>query len=75
MMLTHQGLTMNGEDVPVEAPTSVGMRNQVEEFAVCCLEGKTPDASGPSVRHTMAVIEAAKQSAERNAPVRVSEFE
>jgi hypothetical protein len=27
------------------------------------------------VRHTMAVIEAAKQSAERNATVQVSEFD
>ena len=75
MMFTHRGLTVNGEDIPIESPTGNGMRNQVDEFAACCLEGRTPDASGRSVRHTMAVIEAAKQSAERNAPVSVSEFD
>ena len=75
MTFTHRGLTVNGEEVPIKAPTGVGMRNQVAEFATCCLEGGTPDANGRSVRHTMAAIEAAKQSAERNAPVQVAEFD
>ena len=51
------------------------MVNQIQEFASCCLEDKVPDAESRSVRHTMAIIEAAKQSAERNQPVLVSEFD
>ena len=74
MTFTHQRLLLNGEEVEVDGAGS-GMGNQVREFADCCLEGKTPDASGRSVRHTMAVIEAAKQSAERNEAVPVSEFD
>jgi len=75
MMMTNQKLVMNGEEVPVEGSTGDGMPNQIREFATCCLEGGTPDASGRSVRHTMAVIEAAKQSAERKETMQVSEFE
>ena len=74
MTFTHRKLTLNGEEVPLDEPRE-GMRNQIHEFATCCLEGKTPDANGRSVRHTMAVIEAAKQSAERGAVVMVSEFD
>jgi predicted dehydrogenase len=66
-------LTLDGE--PVEIGEGDGMANQIQEFATCCLEGNVPDASGRSVRHTMAVIEAAKQSAERNEAVLVSEFD
>ena len=75
MMLTNQKLTVNGEEVAVEGSTSDGMPNQIGEFATCCLEGREPDSSGRSVRHTMAAIEAAKQSAERMEPVQVAEFE
>lgn len=74
MMFTHGRLSLNGEEVVIDDASS-GMGNQIREFADCCLEGGTPDASGRSVRHTMAVIEAAKQSAERNEAVLVSEFE
>ncbi len=74
MMFNHQRLLLNGQEVEIGSPGD-GMRNQIREFADCCLESKTPDASGRSVRHTMAVIEAAKQSAERNEAVLVSEFE
>ena len=73
--LTNRKLVLNGEDLPLKETAQVGMPNQIREFATCCLEGKTPDANGRSVRHTMAVIEAAKQSAERNEPVQVSEFD
>ena len=75
MMLTGQKLVVNGKEVPVEGTSGDGMRNQIREFTECCLKGREPDASGKSVRHTMAVIEAAKQSAERNEPVQLSEFE
>jgi len=75
MMLTNQNLFLNGKEVTVEGTPGEGMRNQIREFATCCLEGYEPDASGRSVRHTMAVIEAAKQSAERNEPVQIAEFE
>jgi predicted dehydrogenase len=51
------------------------MQNQIREFAECCLENRQPDANGRSVRHTMAIIEAAKQSAERNEIVQMAEFE
>ena len=71
---TNEKLILNEEEILVEG-TGNAMRNQIEEFAVCCMEGREPDASGRSVRHTMAVIEASKQSAERNEPVEVSEFE
>ncbi len=74
MMLAGQKLIVNGKEVPVEGTSGEGMPNQIREFAACCLEGREPDASGRSVRHTMAVIEAAKQSAERNEPVQVSEM-
>ena len=75
MMLSGQKLIMNGGEVPNIGSSGDGMRNQIREFAECCLEGREPDASGRSVRHTMAVIEAAKQSAERDEPVNVAEFE
>ena len=74
IMVTNQTLVLNGEEVELEETSGAGMPNQLGEFATCCLEGGTPDASGRSVRHTMAVIEAAKQSAERNEAVEVAEF-
>jgi len=75
MMLAGQKLMLNGKEVQIEGSSGEGMKNQIREFAECCLEGREPDASGRSVRHTMAVIEAAKQSAERNETVQVSEFD
>ena len=51
------------------------MREQVREFADCCLTGREPDASGRSVRHTVAVIEGARLSAERGEPVKVAELD
>ncbi len=67
--LTHSKLLLNGEEVVLEDMTGSGMRNQISEFAACCLERRTPDASGRSVRHTMAVIEAVQESALRSEPV------
>lgn len=75
MFLSGDRLMMNGQDVQVDGSSAEGMKLQIHEFAQCCLEGRQPDANGRSVRHTMAVIEAAKQSAERNEPVLVAEFE
>lgn len=72
MVLSGQKLIMNGAEVAVEGSSGDGMKTQIREFAECCLEGREPDASGRSVRHTMAVIEAAKQSAERDEPVLVA---
>ena len=75
IMSTNQKLILNGEEVLVEGSASEGMKEQIKEFANCCLTNQKPDANGRSVRHTMAVIEAAKYSAERKEPVQVSEFE
>ena len=75
LVMSGGKLLLNGKEAPVEGTSGEGMLNQVREFAECCLEGCEPDASGRSVRHSMAVIEAAKQSAERNEIVRVSEFD
>lgn len=75
MMLSGDKLTVNGQEASVEGSSREGMPNQIREFADCCLENREPDASGHSVRHSMAVIEAAKLSAERNAPVQMSELE
>lgn len=75
MMLTGDKLTVNGQEVSVEGSSREGMSSQIREFATCCLEGGEPDASGHSVRHSMAVIEAAKVSAERNTPVQMSELD
>jgi predicted dehydrogenase len=75
MMLTGDKLTVNGEEVSVGGSSREGMSNQIREFATCCLKGSEPDASGHSVRHSMAVIEAAKLSAERNVPVQMSELD
>ena len=75
MMLTGDKLTVNGEEVSVEGSSREGMSNQIREFATCCLQDREPDASGHSVRHSMAVIEAAKLSAERNVPVQMSELD
>ncbi len=75
MMLAGQKLMLNGKEVQIEGTSGEGMKNQIREFAKCCLEGGEPDASGRSVRHTMAVIESAKQSAERNETVQLAEFE
>lgn len=75
MRFTNGELTVNGETVDVEGSPSEGMGRQIQEFAECCLTGSTPDASGRSVRHSMAVIEAAWHSAERAEPVQVAEFD
>ena len=74
MMLSGNTLLVNGKAVEVEGTTGAGMSNQIREFATCCLEGTEPDASGQSVRHSMAIIEAVKQGAEQNTPVDMSEF-
>ena len=74
MLMAGGKLLLNGKEVSIEGTSGEGMLNQIREFAECCLEGREPDASGRSVRHTMAVIEAAKHSAERNEVVQVSEF-
>ncbi|MDA1190778.1 MAG: Gfo/Idh/MocA family oxidoreductase, partial [Candidatus Poribacteria bacterium] len=65
LSFTNSQLTMNGQSVAVEGSSSDGMRLQIQEFADCCLNGGVPDASGLSVRHSMAVIEAAMLSADR----------
>ena len=75
MMMSGNKLLLNGKEVEIEGTSAEGMPNQIREFAECCLEGRKPDASGRSVRHTMAVIEAAKESAERNEVVKISEFD
>jgi predicted dehydrogenase len=76
MFLTNRSLMVNGEEIDFDQNSNrLGMPNQIGEFAECCLQGKVPDASGRSVRHTMAMIEAAKLSAERNAPVKLSELD
>ena len=74
MLMSGSKLLLNGKEVSVEGTSGEGMLNQIREFAECCMEGREPDASGRSVRHTMAVIEAAKESAERNKVVQISEF-
>lgn len=74
LMLSGDRLLLNGQPVEIEGTARDGMQNQIDEFASCCLEGRTPDADGKSVRHTMAAIEAAMISAERNVPVSLSEF-
>ncbi len=71
MMLTNNELVLNGEEVAVDR-ASGGMASQIREFAHCCLEGGEPDANGRSVRHTVAVTEAAQLSAERDEPVAVA---
>ena len=73
--MTNQKLMVNGKEVPIDETSQVGMPNQIGEFADCCLNGKVPDANGRSVRHTMAVIEAAKLSAECGEPVMISNGE
>jgi predicted dehydrogenase len=75
IFLSSDKLLMNGKEVNIEGSSGEGMRNQIHEFADCCLKGRQPDANGKSVRHTMAVIKATKQSAERNKPVLVSELD
>lgn len=73
MILTASTLEVNGESVEVEGP-GAGMPNQIAEFVNCCVTGATPDASGTSVRQSMAAIEAAKLSGERGQVVEVSEL-
>ena len=71
IMLTGRTVVVNGEKPGTDFPIGENLRTEIREFASCCLEGRTPDANGHSVRHTMVVIEAAKQSAERNEVVEV----
>nr|HRU06546.1 Gfo/Idh/MocA family oxidoreductase [Candidatus Brocadiia bacterium] len=71
LFISGDQLLLNGEPVEVKGSLKEGMKNQVQEFADCVLQGRQPDANARSVRHTMAVIEAAKISAETNAPVNV----
>ena len=73
--MTNQKLMVNGKEVSIDETTRVGMPNQIGEFVDCCLNGKVPDANGRSVRHTMAVIEAAKISAESGESVMISNGE
>ena len=72
LSMTNRELDLNGEKVEVEGDASVGMPNQIREFVRCCLHGGEPDASGRSVRHTMAVIEAVALSAEQGEPVAIA---
>ena len=74
LKLTGTEVWLNGQPVEVPEPTAPGMLSQVREFVECCLTGREPDASGRSVRATMAAIEAAKLSAERGMPVDLAEF-
>jgi len=74
IFVTSQKLVVNGEEVPVEGAPADGMGNQIAEFGHCCLCGGTPDANGESVRHTMAVIEAARLSAEGGEVVKVADL-
>lgn len=69
--ITLQGRTLqlDGEEVPVAGSDGDGMSNQVAEFAACCLEGREPDASGRSVRHTIGVLEAVQRSLACHEPV------
>ena len=73
IVVSFRQIRVNGEEFAMEGAKDSQLR-QTGEFATCCLEGKEPDASGRSVRHTMAVIEAAQRSAKRNEPVLISEF-
>jgi predicted dehydrogenase len=75
MFQSGDKLLMNGQEVAVNGSSGQGMQIQINDFAESCLTGKVPDASGRSVRHSMAIIEATKQSAERNKPVLVAEFD
>jgi len=74
IVVSEGQVRVNGENVVVEGSEDSKL-NQAGEFATCCLEGKEPDASGRSSRHTIAIIEAAMRSAERNEPVLLSEFD
>ena len=47
--MTNQKLMVNGEEVPIDETTRVGMPNQIAEFVDCCLNGNVPDANGRSV--------------------------
>ena len=75
MFITSQKLVVDGEEIEVEGVAAAGMRHQVAEFVDCCLKGETPDASGESVRHTMALIEAVQLSAGRGEVVDLAELE
>ncbi|MBT4502835.1 MAG: Gfo/Idh/MocA family oxidoreductase [Gemmatimonadetes bacterium] len=75
MFITSQKLMVDGEEVEVEGVAADGMRNQVAEFADCCLKRETPDASGESVRHTMAMIEAVQLSSARGEVVELAELD
>jgi predicted dehydrogenase len=75
MFITSQKLMLDGEEIEVEGVAADGMCNQIAEFADCCLKGRTPDASGESVRHTMALIEAVQLSSARGEVVDLAELE
>jgi predicted dehydrogenase len=75
ILLAGRTVIVNGETPGTDFPVGVNIRREVEQFAKCCIENTIPDASGRSVRHTMAVIEAARLSAEWNAAVELTELE
>jgi predicted dehydrogenase len=72
--LVGRTVTVNGEAPGADFPVGLSMRSELEHFAVTCLEHGTPDSNGQSVRETMAVIEAARLSAERGAVVDLAEL-
>jgi len=60
-------LSIDGEEVPPPAGMTRGSPD--EEFADAILEGREPEASGRTVRPSIAAIEAALTSAHQGAPV------
>jgi predicted dehydrogenase len=74
ILLNGRTVTLNGEGPGTEFPVGESLREEIHEFATCCLDSKTPDANGESVRHTVAIVEAARLSAARDEVVMVSEL-
>jgi predicted dehydrogenase len=62
LSIESEGLRLDEEFIHLPLPPSAGMTEQFAEFAAAICEDREPEASGRSVRPTMALLEAAGMS-------------
>ena len=58
MFVKHDSIDLNGEAIDIPAQEGGGMKDQVEEFARACLEGREPEAAARDVMRTMRTLDA-----------------
>ena len=68
---TNDSFAINGENIEFPKPKLTAMEAQMEEFIKSINEGREPLASGRDVRKVVAVVEAARKSMKKRAPIHI----